>query len=300
MKDFKVGIALGSGAARGMAHIGVLDVLTRAGIPIHYVAGSSMGSVVGGLFCSGMKLSYMERIANQIDRNLERRYYDISLPITRGLIKGQRIEKLIRTLCGNRRIEDLPLPFTATACCLETAQLVHFDEGDLTQAIRASVSIPGIFEPVVIDGKTYVDAGFMQRVPVEVLREKGMDYVIGVDVGYRGGPNKTPGSVLDLLFMYYDMVEWQVVQHGMRSADFLISVNTRKINPANFHQAAECIALGREEAGKHVEAIKKDLIRKGLDPSVFQQNQALAEVASGPAGGAPEGGDVDVCSPPVQ
>ena len=261
-KKAKVGVALGSGASRGFAHIGVLEVLINAGIPIDMVSGSSMGSIIGGLHCTGMKISYIKKIAQQITRDQERKFIDIGLPGL-GLFRGQRIEKLIRTLCGNRNIQDLDIPFVATACCIEDARIVYFNEGDMTQAIRASISIPGVFEPVDIDGKTYVDAGVLERVPMEVLRRMGADYIIGVDVGYRGGTNEKPKNLMELLLTFYDMVEWEATQKRIDCGDRLITVNTRTIDPSNFTMGAECIELGEKAAQEAIDDIIKDLKNKG-------------------------------------
>lgn len=259
----RVGLALGSGASRGFAHIGVLEVLTEAGIPIDMVSGSSMGSIIGGLYCAGMKMSYMHRIAQQITKTQEYRFIDMTFPGL-GLFRGQRIEKLIRTLCGNRRIEELNIPFVASACCIEDAQIVYFDRGDMTQAIRASISIPGVFEPVEIDGKTYVDAGVFERVPMSVLRKMGADYVIGVDVGYRGGANPKPKGLMQLMLTVYDMVEWEATQKRLECGDRMITVNTRAIDPSNFTKGAECIELGRRAAQDALDDIRRELTGLGV------------------------------------
>jgi NTE family protein len=264
MKDrAKIGLALGAGASRGFAHIGVLEVLTEAGMPIDMVSGSSMGSIIGGLYCAGMKISYAHKIAQQITRNQERRYFDVGLPGL-GLFRGQRVEKLIRTLCGNKKIEDLKIPFVATAFCIEDARIVYIDRGDMTQAIRASISIPGVFEPVEIGGKTYVDAGVLDRVPTDALRQMGADYIVGVDVGYRGGENHKPESMMELLLMFFDAVEWEVNQKRNECANLMITVPTRIIDPTHFTRAAECIELGRKAALESLDQIRKDLAERGV------------------------------------
>ena len=258
----KVGLALSGGALRGLAHIGALEVLTEENIPIDMVAGTSMGSVVGGLFATGMTPKYMRKIAESITLLEERKYIDITIP-RMGMIKGKKIENVIYTLCGGANIENLKLPFKAIACCIEDNSIVEFTKGSLTSAIRCSIAIPGVFEPVVYKGKTYVDGGVLDRVPVDEVRSMGADYVISVDVNSHGGPNATPKSIFDVLMTVFEMMEWQAMKKNADDADADILPKVRHINPASFRQSKECIALGREAALLSIDKIKQDLSAMG-------------------------------------
>jgi len=261
-QNIKVGLALSAGAMWGLAHIGVLEVLEENSIPIDMVAGTSMGSVVGGLYCSGMKTSMMRKIAENVSLLEERKYLDFTIP-NMGLLKGNKIKMLINTLTGGRRIEDLNIPFVAVSCCVEDAQARYFREGSLADAVRASIAIPGIFEPVTIDGKTYVDGGVVERLPVNILRKMGADFIIAVDVGYRGGKNKTPESIFEVLFSVYDLLEWEAMKHKVSDADATIHPAVKHINPATFSQAKECIDLGRKAALLQINELKLNMSMMG-------------------------------------
>lgn len=260
--DIKIGLALSGGATRGLAHIGALEVLEENNIPVHMIAGTSMGSLVGGLYAAGRTPKFMRDLSESITLSEERKYIDITIP-RMGLIKGKKIEQLIHTLCGGRQIEDLSIPYKAVACCIEDNSIVAFEKGNLTSAIRCSIAIPGVFEPVVYQGKTYVDGGVLDRIPVNEVREMGADYVIAVDVNSRGGTNATPKSIFDVLFTVFEMMEWQAMERKADNADTDILANVRHINPASFRQAKECIDIGRTATLEVIEKIKQDLSTMG-------------------------------------
>ncbi len=178
----RIGLALGSGSARGWAHIGVIEALSEAGIQIDYVAGTSVGAVVGAVYASG-KISSFEDIVLRFDWKKIVSFLDIIFPRS-GLIDGNRIADFVRTYVEEKNIEDIPLPFRAVSADLATGKEVVFQEGDIIEAVRASISIPGIFTPVRKDGMILVDGGLVNPVPVSVVREMGADYVIAVDLNH--------------------------------------------------------------------------------------------------------------------
>lgn len=176
----KVGIALGGGGAKGFAHIGVLKALGQAGIEFDIVAGTSIGALVGAVYASG-KLSELERIS--------RRYGVKDLPFLlgptwprKGLFSGNYIERLLNDIVHVKNIEDLGKPFAALAVDLNKAEIVTFTRGNLYRAVHASMSIPGLFKPVVDGGKILVDGGVLEPVPVNALRRLGADVVVAVDL----------------------------------------------------------------------------------------------------------------------
>ena len=260
--NIKVGLALSGGAMRGLAHIGALEALEEHNIPIHMITGTSMGSLVGGLYAAGRTPKFMRSFAENVTFSEERRYTDITVP-RMGMIKGKKIEQMIYTLCGGKKIEDLNIPYKAIACCVEDNSIAEFEKGDLTSAVRCSIAIPGIFEPVVKQGKTYVDGGVLERVPVKEVRAMGADYVIAVDVNSRGGTNSTPKNIFDMLFTVYEMMEWQAMETRTTDADATILPIVKHINPASFKQAKECIDLGRDATLEVVEKVKQDLSMMG-------------------------------------
>ncbi len=178
----KVGLALGSGSARGWSHIGVIRALAEAGIRIHCVAGTSIGAVVGAVFASG-KLDAFEEIVIGFDWKQVARFFDVVFPKS-GLIDGKKVADFVRGHVRGENIEDLPIPFIAVATDLATGREVIIQDGDLIEAIRASISVPGIFTPVRKNGTVLVDGGLVNPVPVSVVREMGADFVIAIDLNH--------------------------------------------------------------------------------------------------------------------
>jgi NTE family protein len=177
----KIGLALGGGSARGLAHIGVLQALEKKGIKVDFIAGSSIGSLIGGVYASGLPLYAMERLALETTRKKMNRLMDFAIPWS-GFISGKKVREFIWTLVGGRKIESLGIPFAAVATDLDTGMEVVLRKGPLAEAIRASVSIPGIFAPVKLGGNILVDGDLSNPVPVSVLRRMGADYIIAVNV----------------------------------------------------------------------------------------------------------------------
>ncbi|MBW1738597.1 MAG: patatin-like phospholipase family protein [Deltaproteobacteria bacterium] len=178
----KIGLALGSGSARGWAHIGVIKALTEAGIHVDYVAGTSVGAVVGAVYASG-RIDSFKDVVLQLDWKKIASFLDVVFPKS-GLIDGNRIAEFIRSHVGEKNIEDLSLPFCAVSTDLATGNEVVFQDGDIIEAVRASISVPGVFTPVRKSGAILVDGGLVNPVPVSVVREMGADLVIAVDLNH--------------------------------------------------------------------------------------------------------------------
>jgi NTE family protein len=198
----KVGLALGSGSARGWAHIGVIRALTEAGIHVDYIVGTSIGALVGAVYASG-GIGNLENVILQFDWKQIAYFFDVVLPKS-GLLDGKRISAFIRRHVKEINIEELPIPFCAVATDLGTGNEVILKEGDIIEAVRASISVPGIFTPVKKNGTILVDGGLVNPVPVSVAREMGADFVIAVDlnhniVGRKESKISTPDSNFELL-----------------------------------------------------------------------------------------------------
>jgi NTE family protein len=187
-----VGIAFGSGGARGWAHIGVIDALEEAGVPIDCVAGTSMGSLVGAALAAG-RVRELHKTALDLDWK-QVMYYFLEFGFPRsGLIDGERIVATIRQQIAATTIDTLPVPYRAVAADLRTGDEVVIDSGDVIAAVRASISIPGMFTPVAREGRLLVDGGTVNPVPVSVLRDMGADYTIAVNISARfAGKDATP------------------------------------------------------------------------------------------------------------
>ncbi len=256
MKRPKIGLALGSGAARGFAHIGVLQVFIENNVQIDYIAGCSMGAFIGALYATGSDIFFFERLLPHFET---KKILDFSLS-RHGLIKGEKIRELIKLLTKGRNIEDADIPFCCVAVDLSSGRLHVFDKGPICEAVRASISIPGIFIPYKTDGKIYVDGGIIERLPLETLKSMGADITIGVDVAYKGENQKTPGGVMDVMAQVMNVMSWEIAKNKVYKADILILPKVRKINAFSSEEALKCIELGREAAAAALPEIKKQLI----------------------------------------
>ncbi|MBW1979337.1 MAG: patatin-like phospholipase family protein, partial [Deltaproteobacteria bacterium] len=179
----KVGLALGSGSSRGWAHIGVIKALAEAGVHIDYVAGTSIGAVVGAVYASG-RIAALENVVLNLDWKKVVNLFDVVFPKS-GLIDGNKIAEFLRSnIGGGKNIEDLSLPFCAVSTDLATGNEVVIQDGDIIEAVRASISVPGIFTPVRKGNMILVDGGLVNPVPVSVVRKMGADLVIAVDLNH--------------------------------------------------------------------------------------------------------------------
>ncbi|TZE81414.1 patatin-like phospholipase family protein [Calorimonas adulescens] len=251
----KIGLALGGGAARGYAHIGVLKALERHGIKPDCVAGCSMGALLGAIYCSGISASVLEQLAINIS---PRQWMDISLSRT-GIMSGKKLESLIYTLTGGKNIEDLPIPFIAVATDVMTSSPYIFKDGPIHTAVRASTAIPGIFEPVSLGDRILVDGGFVDNVPVDLLDEMEVDLTIAVDVGF-SFTNSKPTNLFEIILLSIDTMQKKLHELNPIKADLIIKPDVSAIRPNQFEKAADCIKIGEETT--------EDFLSK-VDPAVF-------------------------------
>ena len=177
----KIGLALGSGAARGFAHIGVLKVLDEEKIPIDFIAGTSIGAFIGAIYASGVSAKDMEDLVLNLDRRKTTSFFTPTIPYS-GLVEGRRITEFLKSIIGNPNIEDLNIPFAAIATDVMSGREVIMTKGSAVEAVRASISIPGIFTPSKYNGNFLVDGGLVNPVPVNCVRDMGADFVIAVNI----------------------------------------------------------------------------------------------------------------------
>jgi NTE family protein len=252
MKDKpKIGLALGGGASRGLAHIGVLQILEEHNIKPSLIAGSSIGAIVGALYAAGIPPRMMEGIAENLDMKL---YYDVAVPKL-GFIKGERIEELIRLLTQGKTFDQLNIPLSITAVDLKTNQSVTINEGLVYKAVRASISIPGIFVPVFDNERVLVDGGLLERLPTKVVRQMGADIVIGVDVGFRGQHGDAT-NILSIIFQSFEVMSLALVNNNYHDDDIYIYPELMEINPLNFDNVGECIEEGKRATLEVIDKIK--------------------------------------------
>lgn len=240
----KIGLALGAGSARGIAHLGVLRVLEKYKVPIDYIAGSSMGALIGALYACGLDVDFMIKFANELQA---KSWIDLCMPRT-GLISGKKVEAMLQLITKGRNIEDLNIPFAAVATDIERGDAVVLRSGKLSQAVRASISIPVIFKPVKVDGRLLVDGGVVDRVPVSVVREMGAEIVIAVDVN-KFVAHQQVETIFDVMFQTLDIMERKILNATILDTDVLIRPKVGDISPAHFHRVDELVKQG-ELAGE--------------------------------------------------
>lgn len=178
----RVGLALSGGGARGLAHIGVLNVLQQEGIPIDLLAGTSMGGFLGAVYAAGMDPSAIK--AEALNLSSPRRLWSLIdlVPPRRGLIEGNKVHEYMASLLGDRIFDDLRIPLTVVAADLNTGQQVHLNQGRVVDAVRATIALPGILAPVERNGQLLVDGGILNNLPTDVARDMGADIVVAVNV----------------------------------------------------------------------------------------------------------------------
>ncbi|OYD06439.1 patatin-like phospholipase family protein [Paludifilum halophilum] len=246
----KVGLALGSGGARGMAHIGVIKVLERAGIPVDLIAGSSIGSFVGVLYAGGSDLEMIEQLATHLKR---KHWLDVTVP-RRGFMTGEKVKELVRLLTRGKNLEELSVPTAVVATDLVKGERVVFRTGPIDTAVRASVSIPGIFEPVQWEGRTLVDGGVIDRIPITVLEEMGADLIVAVDVVPRA-PAVRVENIFDVITQTLSVMERELLNQRLLAADILIHPDLADISATAFTRVQDCIRRGEEAAQLQVKRI---------------------------------------------
>ena len=247
----RIGLALGGGAAKGFAHIGVIKMLEASGIHPDVVSGTSAGSVVGALYASGMDAFQLQEQAFSLDESKVR---DVRL-FSGGLVQGQKLQDYVNQLVDNRPMDKLKLPFAAVSTELETGQRVVFVRGNTGQAVRASSSIPGVFEPAVINGKRYVDGGVSSPVPVDAARQLGADIVIAVDISTKAADGK-PDGMLGTIGQSINIMGERLGAQELARADIVIRPKVGDIGPTAFEQKDRAILEGERAALAAIPAIR--------------------------------------------
>ncbi len=252
----KIGLALGGGAARGFAHIGVIKVLESHGIIPDIVVGTSAGAVVGSLYAAGFDPFAMQKIGQQLDEKI---FADWTLG-GRGLLKGEALQDFINQSLQRRPLEKLNKPFAAVATDLNTGERVVFRSGDTGMAVRASAAVPGVFQPTQFRGKTYVDGGLTSPVPVQAAREMGADFVIAVDIS--GRPEGQPiDSITAILWQTTTIMGGIIASNELKTADILIRPKLPYVKSWDFTARNEAVLEGERAAQAVLVQLKQKLGR---------------------------------------
>lgn len=254
----RLGLALGGGAARGFAHVGVIQVLEANGIHPDVVTGTSAGSLVAALYASGKDATELERAALSMD---EATLTDWILPlVSRGLLRGEALARYVRQAVGGKLIEQMKLPLGILATDLGTGQGVLFRRGDAAQAVRASSAVPGVFNPVAIAGREYVDGGLVAPVPVRQAREMGAEVVLAVDIS--ADPQDLPSNgLLSLLPKTTAIMGQSINRLELAGANVVVRPALAGVGSADFTSRQRSIDAGRAAMQAALPRLKLELSR---------------------------------------
>ncbi len=240
----RIGLALGGGAAKGFAHVGVIKVLEAAGLTPTVVAGTSAGSVVGALYASGLSGFALQEQSFALD---EERIKDLTLFGVGGVIKGDKLQAYVNELIKNKPLEQMSKPFAAVATDLDSGERVIFTRGNAGQAVRASCSVPGVFQPALIGGKRYVDGGLVSPVPVDAARQIGADLVIAVDISSKAKDGKAAG-MLSNLNQTITIMGQKLGEQEMTRAEVVIRPRVGQIGATDLDQKHVAVLEGEKAA----------------------------------------------------
>ena len=306
----RVGLALSSGAARGLAHIGVIQVLEENGIEVDIVAGCSMGAYVGAVWASGRDGAEMEKLAREVEGRWSwLNLIDPFLVPRRGFMRGERVKHRLQKTIGHAHFSDLVRPLRVVATHLQTLERVVFASGEVASSVHASSAIPGICAPVRINGETYIDGGIAEPLPVEVLRELGIERIIAVNTiptpAYlrcrwererelagmstrRTNPFRAflnvfnffaPGNIFSNMLRSIDGAQMRVAEQAGRHADVVLRPLCFDSRWHDFQHPGKYITLGREAALQHLDEIKSLVQRKDPAHEHEPAHHELAAVA---------------------
>ncbi|MGD6856171.1 patatin-like phospholipase family protein [Bacillus infantis] len=252
MRQPVIGLALGSGGARGFAHLGVIKVLKEEGINVDVIAGSSMGALVGCFYGAGLDIDRLYKLAGAFKRKY---YLDFTVP-KMGFLAGKKVKELIRLFTHGKNLEDLDIPVRVVATDLKAGEKVVFCKGPIADAVRASISIPGIFTPEKLEDRLLVDGGVIDRVPVSVVEEMGADLIIAVDVS-RVKTSSDITSIFDVIMQSLDIMQMELVSNREIASDIMIRPHVEMYSSRAFTNIEDIIRIGEEEARKQVPRIKE-------------------------------------------
>ncbi|MDP2921922.1 MAG: patatin-like phospholipase family protein [Candidatus Omnitrophota bacterium] len=288
-----IGLALGSGAAFGLAHIGVLRVLEREKIPVGVVSGASIGALIAAMWCIGLSSNDIEAISAKLKRKLNiMRLLDFTFPIS-GILAGRRLKRFLRAILGDRTFEDLKIPVKIIVYDLASRETIVADKGRILDAVYKSIAVPGIFQPIMEDGRMYVDGGILDPVPVDILFRSGAKKVIAVNV--LPGPKNirernvalkeiakeeenmlrhgslgekmcayisrffrkvfTP-NIFDVIMTSMQAMEYSIAEVNCCRADVNLHPVLSDASSIDFHLVKSFVKIGEEEALRHIDKIR--------------------------------------------
>lgn len=248
----KVALVLGAGSARGLAHIGVLQVLLENQIPFDLIVGSSMGAMIGTIYACGADIYMLDKMVAYMNTRI---LFDVGVPRL-GFISGKRVSDFLDLLTKKKSFAELKLPVAVVATDLISGERVVIEEGLVSEAVRASISLPGIFAPIVKDDKVLVDGAVIDRLPIGVAKERGADLVVAVDVTFGPGKKTVINNTIDVILTSLDIMSKLHFDSIYTDADILIQPAVGHISPKEFERSREAVELGRKAAEEKVAEIK--------------------------------------------
>jgi len=250
----KIALVLGGGAARGFAHVGVIRVLEQEKIPIHMIIGTSVGSLIGALYASDPNSFNLEWLSFSIEKD---DIFDYSMIYSKmGPVQGERLEKFIQTKVRAKTLEQMKIPFYAVATDLNEGNTWVFEKGSVAKAVRASCSIPGIFQPLEIGGRIYVDGGVTDNLPVDVARANGADIIIAVNIS-KNIRNPQINTLIDVIMQSINIMGRELVIYKSRGYDVLIEPNVGDVGTTDFTQKKRLMDAGIQAAKQAMPKIRK-------------------------------------------
>lgn len=251
----KVAIVLGAGASKGFAHIGVLKVLEANKIPVHMIIGTSAGSFVGSMYAYGYNSFQLQKMSFSMEKG---DIIDLVVP-DNGFVKGEKLEEFINKTVNNTPIEKMHIPFYVIATDIQNGQEVLFGKGNTGRAVRASCAIPGIFRPVKIEGRMYVDGGVVSPVAVDAARRLGADVVIAVDVS-SAFENIQPEGTIDTILQSIGIMYAKLTAQQIAKADVVIRPKVGSIAAGDFSKKHEAVLEGEKAALEALPAIQNIIV----------------------------------------
>lgn len=248
-----IGLALGGGAAKGFAHVGVIRALEENGIKAQIVTGTSAGSLVGSLYAYGYTPDQLQQISYQLD---ELNLADFTFS-SNGVIKGNRLQQFVDGQVKNTPLQKLSRKFTAVATDLDSGQSIGFNTGDTGIAVRASCSIPNVFMPVAMNGHRYVDGGLSAPVPVSYARKAGANFVIAVDITAK--PKQGSNGFLANFDQTINILSIKLLHEQLKQADIVISPDISQLSSFGFDKKQQAIDLGYKAAMAQMPLIKQKI-----------------------------------------
>jgi NTE family protein len=257
LKRPRIGLALGGGAARGFAHIGVIQALEANGLAPDLVVGTSAGSLVAALYASGKSGAELATLADAMD---ETAFADWAYP-GRGLIRGEALAKFVRDKTGGKNIEQMRIPLGIAATDLDSGEGILFQRGDTGTAVRASSAVPAVFQPVRIGTHEYVDGGLSAPVPVHYAKAMGAEFVIAVDISAVPEGNAT-GDAARMLLQTFAIMGRSIKNYELRDADVVLQPKLAGVSGADFTTRRQSIVAGREITLAHLAELRGRLVAK--------------------------------------